>query len=159
MALPATPTDPTSASSHKLGSGCDVTAKYTGLLSFIPGATETIKLPDVAPDGIVVCTDVALQELIVTGTPLSVTMLPLCVAPKPVPLMVTLLPTDPVVAERLVMTGPGVAVELTDTLSNVNVSKVELAWLHAARPMYTLCGIVIVWLVPTWAQLTPLAEE
>jgi len=48
-----------------------------------------------------------LQELMVTWPPFSVTTLPLCVAPNPVPEMVTWLPTDPVVAERLVMTGAG----------------------------------------------------
>jgi hypothetical protein len=112
------------------------------------GATETITYPDVAPAGTVISIDVALHELIVRGTPLRVTTLPLCVAPKPLPLIVTWLPTVPVVAERFVMTGAGEVVELTDTLSTAAVANMELFWLHTTKPMYTLCAIVIVWLVP-----------
>jgi hypothetical protein len=50
----------------------------------------------------------------------------------------------------LVITGPGAAVVLIDTLSNVAVSKYEFVWLHTAKPMYTFCAMVIVWLVPIY---------
>jgi hypothetical protein len=55
--------------------GGAVTVNATGLLSFMLGPTETTKGPEVAPDGIVMVIDVALQELIVTRAPFSVTML------------------------------------------------------------------------------------
>ena len=61
VAFPANPTAPTSVSSHPAGSGCDVTVKTTELLSFMVGATETSIGPLVAPDGMVMIMDVALQ--------------------------------------------------------------------------------------------------
>jgi hypothetical protein len=85
------------------------------------GATETAMYPDVAAVGIVMVMEVLLQELIVTGLSFKSTKLPLSEAPKPVPEITTSLPIDPVVAETLVMTGAGNAVELIDTLSNVAV--------------------------------------
>jgi hypothetical protein len=57
----------------------------TGLLLFIPGATETIKGPEVAPAGMVMLIELLLQELMVTGAPFSVTMLLPCAAPNAVP--------------------------------------------------------------------------
>jgi hypothetical protein len=103
-----------------------VTANVTALLSFMLGATETSNGPEVAPAGIVIVIAVALHELILTGRVLNVTTLPFCVAPKPVPLITTWLPASPVVADRPVMTGAGEVVELTDTLSNVAVPRVEV---------------------------------
>jgi hypothetical protein len=103
-----------------------VTAKYTALLLFMPGATETTKYPEVAPEGTVMMTEVLLHELTVTGALFSITRLPPCDAPKPDPLITTSLPIDPVVAETLVITGAGVAVELTDTLSKVAVASAEV---------------------------------
>jgi hypothetical protein len=58
-----------------LGSGCEVTVKITGLLSFMLGATETTKGPEVAPAGMVMLMEVAPQVLTVTGAALSVTAL------------------------------------------------------------------------------------
>jgi hypothetical protein len=49
--------------------------------------------------------------------------------------MSTWLPTVPVVADVLVMVGPGAAVELTETLSNVAVARDEEFPLATARPM------------------------
>ena len=49
--------------------------KITGLLSFMLGATETTKGPEVAPVGIVMLTEVAPQVLTVTGAAFSVTAL------------------------------------------------------------------------------------
>jgi hypothetical protein len=49
------------------------------------GATETSSGPEVAPVGMVIVIDVALQELIVTAAAFRVTKLLFCVAPKPDP--------------------------------------------------------------------------
>jgi hypothetical protein len=89
LALPAKPTEPTSWSNQVFGNGCDVTVKTTGLLSFMPGAAETTKGPEVAPDRMVMLMEVALQVLMVTGDPFSSTTLLACVAPKFDPLIVT----------------------------------------------------------------------
>ena len=96
--------------------------KTTGLLSFMPGATDTTNSPEVAPAGIVVLMDVAPHELTVACVPFSSTMLLPCVAPKPVPVITTWLPINPVVAETLVITGAGTAAVLTETLSKVAVA-------------------------------------
>src|SRR6266850_3314879 len=122
----ATPTEPTSWSNQETGSGCEVTVKRTALLSFMLGAAETSKGPEVAPTGMVILIDVPLQVLIVTAAPFSRTALPPCKAPKPEPEITTWLPMDPVVAETAVMTGAGAAAELTDTLSNVAVAKADV---------------------------------
>jgi hypothetical protein len=61
----------------------------TGLLVFMLGATDTAKGPEVAPVGIVMVMDVALQELIVTAPLFSVTMLLPWDAPNPVPEITT----------------------------------------------------------------------
>src|SRR6266571_413904 len=101
------------------------------------GAMETSKSPEVAPSGIVIVMDVPLQVLIVTAAPFSRTALPPCEAPKPEPEITTWLPIEPVVAETAVMTGAGVAAELTDTPSNVAVAKEDVVRLltpgHADR--------------------------
>jgi hypothetical protein len=135
-----------------------VTAKYTALLLFMPGATETTMYPDVAPVGIVMVIEVLLHELTVTGALFNITKLPLCELPKLDPLISTWLPTEPVVAETLVMTGAGDAVELTDTLSKVAAASAEVLSLLTARPTYTFCAILIVWVVPTGYQFAPSGE-
>jgi hypothetical protein len=76
--------------------------------------------------GIVTVIEVPLHELIVIGASFNNTTLPFCVAPKPVPVMTTGLPTGPVVADTDVITGAGEAVELTDTLSNVAVARADV---------------------------------
>ena len=155
LALPATPTAPTSWSNHDAGSGCDVTVKRTALLSFIPGATDTSNGPDAAPAGIAIVIDVPLQLLIVTPTPFSKTALPPCDPPNPVPEITTWLPIDPVVADTPVIAGAGAAAELTDTLSNVAVANEAVVRLLTASPMYTLAAMLTVWLVPNCTQFTP----
>src|ERR1700733_1864287 len=60
VALPVSPTAPTSKSIHEPRS-CVATEKAKGLLSFMLGATDTTKFPDIAPDGIVIAIEVLLQ--------------------------------------------------------------------------------------------------
>jgi hypothetical protein len=61
----------------------------TALLLFMLGATETDNGPEVAPDGIVMVIDVALQEFTVASTPFKYTALLPWEAPKPVPVITT----------------------------------------------------------------------
>src|SRR5271169_4144542 len=119
------------------------------------GATETTNGPEVAPAGMVMLMEVALQVLMVTGVEFSSTALFVCDAPKFEPLIATGLPIDPVVAETLVITGTGAAAEFTETLSNIAVAKAVVPPLFTARPTYTFWAIVIVWLIPTCTQFTP----
>jgi hypothetical protein len=156
VALPAVPTWPTSRFSHPLGSGCEVTAKTIALLLFMLGATATTKYPEVAPVGIVIVMDVSLQELIVIGAPFKYTVLFPCELPNAVPVITTWLPIDPVVADTLVMTGAGVVVELTDTLSKETVAR-ELPPL-TARPAYAFEAIEMVTFVDTWIQYVASSE-
>ena len=149
---------PTSWSNHDTGSGCDVTVKRIALLSFMLGAMDTSKGPEVAPAGMVMLSEVPLQVLTVTVAPFSSTALPPCVAPNPEPDITTWLPMDPVVADTAVITGAGAAAELTDTLSNVALAKEEVVRLLTASPTYTFAAMLTVWLVPNCAQFTPSAE-
>jgi hypothetical protein len=122
-------------SSHPDGSRAEVTVNSTGLLSIILGAPETTSDPEVAPLGIVMLIDVVLQELIVTGVSFKRTTLLPCEVPKFEPLTTTWLPAETVVADTPVITGAGLAVELTDTLSNVPVNKLLVLPLLIASPI------------------------
>jgi hypothetical protein len=84
-------------------SGAATTVKVFLLLA-VP-LTVTTMLPVVAPVGTVVTIDVALQLVTVAVVPLNVTVLVLWVEPNPVPVIVTVAPTAPLVGERLVMLG------------------------------------------------------
>src|SRR5207245_815778 len=126
-----------------------------GLLSFIPGATDTPNGPVVAPTGIVMLIDVPLHVLIGTATPFSRTTLFPCDAPNPVPEITTALPTDPVVADTPLITGAGAEAELTDTLSKVAVASAEALPLFTAKPTYTFCPMLRVCLVPRCLHVTP----
>ena len=42
-----------------------------------------------------------------------------------------------------------------DTLSKVAVASAELLPLFTANPTYTVCAMLIVWLVPNCTQFTP----
>jgi hypothetical protein len=101
-------------------------------------AIEVVTTTGSAPAGIVLGTtatiDVLLQLVIdAAGTPLKVTVLVPCVAPKSVPVIVTLVPTPPEFGERLMTLG--IAPEVIETLSKVAVASVELSRLATARPM------------------------
>jgi hypothetical protein len=54
--------------------------------------------------------------------------------------------------------GTGAGLVLMATLSKVAVASFEVLPLLTARPMYTLCAMVIVWLVPSCTQFSPSNE-
>jgi hypothetical protein len=76
-----------------VGAEAEVTVKAMPLLDLPPTVTTT--LPDVAPAGTGAAMVVALQLVGVATTPLNVTVLDPCVAPKFVPLIVTGVPIGP----------------------------------------------------------------
>jgi hypothetical protein len=78
-----------------------VTVKLTPLLATPPTVTTTF--PVVAPDGTVVTIVVEFQLLVVAVVPLNVTVPD---DPKFVPVIVTCVPTAPVVGDRLEIVGP-----------------------------------------------------
>ena len=49
-------------------------------------------------------------------------------------------------------------VEVADTLSKLAVARAEVFRLLAARPTYTFCAMLTVWLEPSWVQFTPSGE-
>jgi hypothetical protein len=88
--------------------GGTVTVKAAPLLASPP--TVTMTLPVVAPDGTGTTMLVADQLVGVAAVPLKVTVLLPCVAPKPLPAIVTAAATGPLVGERLVIVGATVTV-------------------------------------------------
>jgi hypothetical protein len=92
------------------------TVTVNGRLSVRP-PTVTTTLPVVAPAGTVATMLVADQLVVVAVVPLNVTVLVPFVAPKPVPVIVTELPTGPLVGDRLVTFGGTVTVKLTALLA------------------------------------------
>jgi hypothetical protein len=96
--------------------GGGVTVKATPLLATPPTATTT--LPVVVPLGSGTAIDVALQLIGVARVPLKVTVLVPCVVPKLPPVIVTNVPTGPVVGLRPVTIGAGVIEKLTWLLAS-----------------------------------------
>ena len=88
-----------------LGGGDNVTVNVDPILATPPTVTTTF--PVVAADGTGATMVVALQLVGVALVPLNITVLVPCVAPKLLPVMVTLVPTAPEAGERLVMLGGG----------------------------------------------------
>ena len=72
--------------------------------------TVTTTLPVVAPAGTGTTMLVADQLVGVAAVPLNLTVLVPCVAPKLVPVIVTAVPTGPLVGDRLVSVGATVTV-------------------------------------------------
>lgn len=81
-----------------------ITVKFSPLLA-VP-LTVTTTVPLVAPEGTAATIDVGLQPVAVTATPLKVTVLPPCVVPKFVPVIVTDAPTGAELGAKLVTLGP-----------------------------------------------------
>ena len=88
-----------------LGGRRVVTVKLTPLLAMPP--TFTTMFPVVAPAGTGTAMLVADHAVGVARVPLKVTVLVPFVAPKLVPVIVTAVPTPPLVGVRLVMLGGG----------------------------------------------------
>jgi hypothetical protein len=95
--------------------GGTATVKVTPLLATPP--TVTVTLPVVAPAGTGATMLVADQLVGVAAVPLKRTVLAPCVAPKFVPVIVTEVPTGPLVGDRLVTLGT-VTVKLSPLLAN-----------------------------------------
>jgi hypothetical protein len=70
------------------------------------------------------------------------------------PCAIVMLP-DEVESEKFGGGGPG---EVSDTLSKVAVAKEAVVRLLTARPTYTFCTMLTVWLVPNGTQFTPFAD-
>jgi hypothetical protein len=85
---------------------CGITVKATPLLATPDTVTTTF--PVVAAVGTVTLIVVEFQLVKLAVVPLNFTLLPKLV-PKPVPVIVTAVPTDPDVTERLVMLGAAAA--------------------------------------------------
>src|ERR1700730_13850784 len=114
-----------------------------------PTVTTTGPVPEGAALGTLAIICVLLQLMIdVAVTPLNVSVLVPCVVPKPEPEIVTELPTAPRAGDVPVTTG--VVPIVSETLSNVAVSNVELyiSPAHVTRPTYTFCAMVTDWLAP-----------
>src|SRR5436853_2308061 len=97
----AVPTGPDVGFRLVMACAAHFTSKVTPLLAIPPTVTTT--LPEVAPPGTDATMLVALQLVVVAVVPLKVTVS--VVVPKLVPVMVTPVPTGPVVGFRLVMAG------------------------------------------------------
>src|SRR5437879_5790348 len=109
----AVPTGPEVGFRLVMAGAEEVTVKFTPLLATPPTVTTT--LPVVAPLGTDATMLVALQLVVVAVVPLKVTA---PVVPKLVPVMVTAVPTGPVVGFRLVMAGADeVTVKFTPLLA------------------------------------------
>src|SRR6516165_350156 len=91
-----------------------VTVYMTPLLGSPPTLTTT--LPVAAPLGTVTVMLVALQLVAVAATPLNVTVLVPCVAPKFAPVIVTWVPTAPELGFRLVINASGKTTKLNPLL-------------------------------------------
>ena len=91
------------------------TVKFTPLLSTPEACTTTG--PVVAPFGTGTTMLLAPQLVGVADVPLNVIVLLPCVEPKLLPAMVTEVPTDPELGDRLVMVGAGTTVKLDPLLS------------------------------------------
>ncbi len=127
-------------------------------------ATVTVTGPVIAFGGTFTMICESLQLLAVATTPPKATLLLLCVAPKPLPLMVTDVPTTPVAGEMLVIVGGG------DTVKGIELLTMPLL-LTVTGPLVALYGM-ITWIcvslqhayqgfcrhVPATLAVTPLIE-
>lgn len=119
-----------------------VTVKVAVDVATVPHTPVTLMVPVVAPVGTVAVMLVADPTVNVALVPLKRTP----VAPvKPVPVMVTLVPTAPLVGEKLVIVGPAVGVKVPALVA------VPPAVVTFTVPAVTLAGVTAVMLV---AELT-----
>jgi len=92
-----------------------VTVKLELLLAWLPTVTTTAALPKLKLLGTVTAMLVALQLVTLAPVLPKFTVLPPCVEPKLVPVIVTAVPTGPEVGDRLVI--PGVTVKFDPVLA------------------------------------------
>jgi hypothetical protein len=117
--------------------GGTVTVKLTPLLSTL--FTVTATFPDVAPIGTGTTICVEFQTVGVAATPLNVTVLVPCTAPKLVPVIVTDVPTDPEVGDRLAIAGG--KLKLTPLLAAPPTVSTTLPVVAPAGTATTICVI------------------
>jgi hypothetical protein len=124
-----------------------VTVKLTPLLATPPTVTTTF--PVVAPAGTAATMLAALQLVAVAVTPLNLTVLVPCVAPKFAPAIVTGVPTIPDVGFKLVMLAgdgfpppPGFEPELLQL--TVEIANVKISIHRAAHLRLSLKGILVI---------------
>src|SRR2546430_5025467 len=103
--------------------------------------TLTTTLPVVAPAGTGATMLVAAHVVGVAVVPLKVTVLVPLVAPKFVPVIVTRVPTGPLVGVWLVMLVGGVVPGVTATLLNTPVVTTVASTLVTSRPTYA-CAVI-----------------
>jgi len=113
LALPVTPTDPTSLSDHPAGKA--VTVKEALFTPWLLTVTENG--PDEAPDGTNAAMFVSFQLATEALVPLREIVLVPCVTPNPVPVIVTKSPTAPVVGDSPVMLRVSITVKLIPLLA------------------------------------------
>jgi hypothetical protein len=108
--------------------GGTLTVNASPLLT--PPSTVTTTLPVIAPVGTGTTMLVADQLVGAAAVPLKVTVLAPCVAPNPVPVIVTGVPIAPTVGPRLVSVGAGPAGTLTETSAELGLVNplVSYAW-------------------------------
>jgi hypothetical protein len=129
--------------------GAETTVKLDPLL-FTPLANTTT-FPVVAPEGTVTFMLVALQVVTAAVVPLKFTEPVPWLAPKAVPVIVTVAPTAPVVIERLVILGDATTVKvlaLLDTLETVTTTPPVVAPEGTVTTMLVAPQVVGVAVVP-----------
>jgi len=114
------------------------TVKFTPLL-FTPLA-KTTTFPLVAAAGTVTLILVALQVVTVAVVPLNLTFPLPCVDPKPVPVIVTGVPGEPDVTDRLVILGAGTTVKLFPLLFTPLANTMTLP---LAAPVGTVTAMLV----------------
>jgi hypothetical protein len=136
---------------------------YGGPWAVFP-ATVTVTFPVEVPKGTVVTIDVSLQLTTLATAPQKLATLLLCVEPKPVPVIVTVVPTGPIAGDRPVTERPSMTV-------NDAVLLEKPASFTETEPLVVLAGTVAVMLVSlqavavaaiplnnTWLPLEPVPK-
>jgi hypothetical protein len=118
----------------------------------------TVAVTSPGPDGAVPGTVATICELLqlvieVASTPLKLTVLLPCVAPKFEPVMVTLVLIGPRTGETPVTNGE--VPTLKETWSNVAVARAEVVPLATPSPAYTFCAMLMVWVLPICVHAIP----
>ena len=125
------------------------TIKFVALVAVFP-ATSTVIFPDVAPDGTVVVMPVAVLAVTVVSVPLNLTVLAEGVVLKLVPVMITVVPTNPEVGVKPVIVG----VVAVLTVNGVALVAVLPDTVTVIGPVVAPVGTVVVILVAVLAVTT-----